>query len=220
MSAINPVLNSKARSPKGCFTEPQVSLCGNGVIEEGEECDCGWEEDCRDSCCFPQRRYPPPGETPCTLTPGSICSPSQGPCCTAECNLRFGDKCRDDNGCRDASFCDGRSAYCPPSINKPNKTICNREFVCFMGECTGSICLAYGLESCQCIPGPNDPRRRPASSVVVFPERTSPACRLSIGTLRPTIYPTCSRSQEHRATITMDIAMSSKNVERWIQVVL
>ena len=157
LTAINPVLNSKARSPKGCFTEPQVSLCGNGVVEEGEECDCGWEEDCRDSCCFPQRRYPPAGETPCTLTPRSVCSPSQGPCCTAECNLRFGDKCRDDNGCRDASFCDGRSPYCPPSVNKPNKTICNREFVCFMGECTGSICLAYGLESCQCIPGPNDP---------------------------------------------------------------
>ncbi|EFN71583.1 ADAM 10 [Camponotus floridanus] len=157
LNAINPVLNSKARSPKGCFTEPQVSLCGNGVVEEGEECDCGWEEDCRDSCCFPQRRYPPAEETPCTLTPGSVCSPSQGPCCTAECNLRFGDKCRDDNGCRDASFCDGRTPYCPASINKPNKTICHhRELVCFMGECTGSICLAYGLESCQCIPGPND----------------------------------------------------------------
>ncbi|CAL1673863.1 unnamed protein product [Lasius platythorax] len=157
LNAINPVLNSKARSPKGCFTEPQVSLCGNGVVEEDEECDCGWEEDCRDSCCFPQRRYPPAEQTPCTLTPGSVCSPSQGPCCTVECNLRFGDKCRDDNGCRDASFCDGRTPYCPPSINKPNKTICNRELVCFMGECTGSICLAYGLESCQCIPGPNDP---------------------------------------------------------------
>jgi len=64
---------------------------------------------------------------------GSICFPFQGPCCTSECNLRFGDKCRDDNGCRDASFCDGRSPYCPPSINKPNKTICNRELVCFMG---------------------------------------------------------------------------------------
>lgn len=46
-------------------------------MEEGEECDCGWEEDCRDSCCFPQRRYPPAEETPCTLTPGSVCSPSQ-----------------------------------------------------------------------------------------------------------------------------------------------
>ncbi|RLU25860.1 hypothetical protein DMN91_002021 [Ooceraea biroi] len=174
LNAINPVLNSKARSPKGCFTEPQVSLCGNGVVEEGEECDCGWEEDCRDSCCFPQRRYLPAEETPCTLTPGSVCSPSQGPCCTAECNLRFGDKCRDDNGCRDASFCDGRSPYCPPSINKPNKTICNNELVCFMGECTGSICLAYGLESCQCIPGPNDPSTKACELCCRLPGENQP----------------------------------------------
>lgn len=57
----------------------------------------------------------------------------QGPCCTSGCTLRNGDKCRDDNGCRDASFCDGRGPQCPPSINKPNKTICNEEFVCYMG---------------------------------------------------------------------------------------
>lgn len=157
LTSIDPVLNTKARSPRGCFTEPQVSLCGNGVVEDGEECDCGWEDDCRDSCCFPQRRYPPFNEKPCTLTPGSICSPSQGPCCTNDCKLKFADKCRDDNGCRDASFCNGRAPHCPPSINKPNKTICNQEFVCYMGECTGSICLAYGLESCQCIPESNDP---------------------------------------------------------------
>lgn len=200
------------------------------MIEEGEECDCGWEEDCRDSCCFPQRRYPPPGETPCTLTPGSICSPSQvrvicsfiiiiiffpstreyikplyiqGPCCTAECNLRFGDKCRDDNGCRDASFCDGRSAYCPPSINKPNKTICNREFVCFMGvsmrggvemffsfgacifpfvSCSRSVPVVYALHTdwnlASAFLAQTIPRRRPASSAVGFQERTNPACTL------------------------------------------
>lgn len=157
LNSINPVLNSKARSQMGCFTEPQNAICGNGVVELGEDCDCGWEEDCRDSCCFPQRRYPPSGETPCRLTPNSICSPSQGPCCTSKCQLKFGDKCRDDNGCRDSSYCDGKAPSCPPSVNKPNKTICNDEFVCFMGECTGSICLAYGLESCQCIPGPKDP---------------------------------------------------------------
>lgn len=57
----------------------------------------------------------------------------QGPCCTPECKLKFGDKCRDDNGCRDSSYCDGRGPHCPPSINKPNKTVCNDEFVCFMG---------------------------------------------------------------------------------------
>jgi hypothetical protein len=27
-------------------------------------------------------------------------------------------------------------------------------------ECTGSICLAYDLESCQCIPGPNEPKTK------------------------------------------------------------
>lgn len=61
------------------------------------------------------------------------CAVLQGPCCTSSCELKYGDKCRDDNGCRDASFCDGRGPHCPPSINKPNKTICNEEFVCFMG---------------------------------------------------------------------------------------
>lgn len=136
----------------------------------------------------------------------------QGPCCTAECNLRFGDKCRDDNGCRDASFCDGRSAYCPPSINKPNKTICNREFVCFMGvsisrqmlvfflfhiilflfpffckECTGSICLAYGLESCQCIPGPNDPPTKACELCCRLPGENQP-CLYVINYLSSCIY--------------------------------
>ncbi|KAJ9591389.1 hypothetical protein L9F63_001995, partial [Diploptera punctata] len=161
LNSINPVLNAKARSPKGCFTEPQAAICGNGVVETGEECDCGWEEDCRDNCCFPQRRYPPTEEPPCKLTPRSTCSPSQEFCENTELyELKFGDKCRDDNGCRDASFCDGRGPQCPPSINKPNKTICNEELVCFMGECTGSICLAFGLESCQCIPGPHDSKTK------------------------------------------------------------
>lgn len=136
---------------------------------------------------------------------GIVCFPFQGPCCTGECNLRFGDKCRDDNGCRDASFCDGRSPYCPPSINKPNKTICNRELVCFMGvdisliknhtcalikwtnticftcaklvfqqECTGSICLAYGLESCQCIPGTNDPPTKACELCCRLPGENQP----------------------------------------------
>uniref|UniRef100_A0A182IXJ7 Uncharacterized protein n=1 Tax=Anopheles atroparvus TaxID=41427 RepID=A0A182IXJ7_ANOAO len=157
LKAIEPVLNAKARSAKGCFTEPQEAICGNGVVETGEECDCGWEEDCKDSCCYPMSRHPRFDQKPCTLTPKAQCSPSQGPCCTLECTLKLGDKCRDDNGCRDPAYCDGLQPICPPSINKPNKTICNKEYVCYMGECTGSICLAYGLESCQCTVGPAEP---------------------------------------------------------------
>lgn len=57
----------------------------------------------------------------------------QGPCCTNECALKTGDLCRNDNGCRDASYCNGMTPACPPSINKPNKTVCNQEFVCYMG---------------------------------------------------------------------------------------
>ncbi|KAK2704288.1 hypothetical protein QYM36_016626, partial [Artemia franciscana] len=157
LRSINGVLNAKARDSRGCFTEPKRAICGNGVVDPGEECDCGWEEDCKESCCFPMRSNPAMNEKPCTLRPFKVCSPSQGPCCTEECLLKQGAKCREDNGCRDSSYCDGTTAECPLSINKPNKTVCNDEFVCFMGECTGSICLAYGLESCQCLPKPGDP---------------------------------------------------------------
>ncbi|XP_053638432.2 uncharacterized protein Kul isoform X2 [Cherax quadricarinatus] len=154
---INSVLNSKARDSKGCFTEPQKAICGNGVVEAGEECDCGWEEDCGEACCYPMKNNPKKTQKPCTLRPNKVCSPSQGPCCTHDCRLKEGDKCRDDNGCRDSSFCNGRVPECPPSTNKPNKTICNEEFVCYKGECSGSICLAYGLESCQCERNLGDP---------------------------------------------------------------
>ncbi|XP_076294427.1 disintegrin and metalloproteinase domain-containing protein 10 [Lasioglossum baleicum] len=172
--SINPVLNAKARSTKGCFAEPQTAICGNGVVEDGEECDCGWEEDCNDPCCHPQRLHHAPYEIPCRLADGALCSPSQGPCCTSGCTLRNSDKCRDDNGCRDASFCDGRGPQCPPSISKPNKTICNDEFVCYMGECTGSICLAYGLESCQCIAGPEDPPTKSCELCCKLPGEDQP----------------------------------------------
>ncbi|XP_022238528.1 disintegrin and metalloproteinase domain-containing protein 10-like [Limulus polyphemus] len=157
LNSMNAVLNTKARTMRGCFTEPQLAICGNGVVEANEECDCGWEEDCQEPCCFPMRINPPHDQPPCHLRPNIMCSPSQGPCCTHDCYLKIGKKCRDDNGCRSASFCDGVSAKCPPSTNKPNKTICNKEFVCYLGECTGSICVAYGLHSCQCRMGPSDP---------------------------------------------------------------
>ena len=29
-------------------------FCGNGLVEEGEECDCGFENDCEDQCCNPK----------------------------------------------------------------------------------------------------------------------------------------------------------------------
>ncbi len=54
-------------------TEPQESICGNEVVEPGEECDCGWAEDCTESCCFPMQSNPPKNEIPCRLRPNVIC---------------------------------------------------------------------------------------------------------------------------------------------------
>ena len=65
------------------------------------------------------------------LRPGASCSPSQGPCCGRDCSYSRGQLCRDDNGCREDTFCDGQGVQCPQSNMKPNKTVCNEEFVCF-----------------------------------------------------------------------------------------
>ena len=35
-------------------TPLELSLCGNGVVEPGEECDCGDDQlTCDDPCCYP-----------------------------------------------------------------------------------------------------------------------------------------------------------------------
>lgn len=62
-------------------------------------------------------------------------SPSQGPCCTAQCNFKLKtDKCRNDSDCAREGMCNGVSALCPPSEPKQNFTDCNRRTqVCING---------------------------------------------------------------------------------------
>ncbi|KAL4216376.1 adam dec1 [Mactra antiquata] len=78
INQIQPVIAEKARGEDGCFVEYTVALCGNRIVEEGEECDCGWEEECLESCCNPQvyDKTLPGMETPCTLRSTSVCRPS------------------------------------------------------------------------------------------------------------------------------------------------
>ncbi|CAG0883895.1 unnamed protein product [Darwinula stevensoni] len=140
-----------------CFKASNLTFCGNRIVEEGEECDCGFDDDeCRhDPCCSP--RISSNGEqnsNACKLKhgPGS-CSPSQGPCCDSKtCGVVLPERqleCAKESDCKYHSICDGRHPQCPSPPNKPDFTECNTNTqVCVHGECSGAYCLKWGLQEC------------------------------------------------------------------------
>ncbi|XP_046696079.1 disintegrin and metalloproteinase domain-containing protein 10 isoform X2 [Silurus meridionalis] len=132
-----------------CFVESGQPICGNGLVEAGEQCDCGYSDQCKDSCCYSANE---PDGKKCTLRSPAKCSPSQGPCCTAQCEFKgHNEKCRDESDCALQGMCSGNTAQCPTSTPRENLTLCNNNLqVCIQGACTGSICERYGLELCTC----------------------------------------------------------------------
>ncbi|XP_063303825.1 disintegrin and metalloproteinase domain-containing protein 19 isoform X1 [Pelobates fuscus] len=100
--------------------------CGNGFLEEGEECDCGDTEHCNNPCC---------NATTCTLLPGAECA--HGTCCH-RCKLRPpGILCRKTSRpCDLPEYCTGRSAVCPSNSFQLDGTPCHggRAF-CYTGRC-------------------------------------------------------------------------------------
>ncbi|XP_066271354.1 disintegrin and metalloproteinase domain-containing protein 10-like [Branchiostoma lanceolatum] len=134
-----------------CFKESNAAICGNGIVEEGEQCDCGYSDHCRmsgeDDCCVPA------GNTnACQLQPGKACSPSQGPCCTSQCTPKGSNvECSKESECSASANCDGTNPYCPSPQAKANKTECNNgRQVCWNGICQGSTCEKFDLEECTC----------------------------------------------------------------------
>uniref|UniRef100_A0A8C6PVL4 Disintegrin and metalloproteinase domain-containing protein 10 n=1 Tax=Nothobranchius furzeri TaxID=105023 RepID=A0A8C6PVL4_NOTFU len=143
---ISQVLEKKRGN---CFVESGQPICGNGLVEPGEECDCGYSDQCKDDCCYDANQ---PDNKKCKLKPNKVCSPSQGPCCTRGCIYKGrNEKCRDESECAHQGMCNGVSAQCPTSEPKANFTACHGETqVCLNGGCSGSICEKYGLEACTC----------------------------------------------------------------------
>ncbi|XP_060767458.1 disintegrin and metalloproteinase domain-containing protein 10 isoform X2 [Neoarius graeffei] len=132
-----------------CFVESGQPICGNGMVEAGEQCDCGYSDQCKDRCCYSANE---PDGRKCTLKLETKCSPSQGPCCTEQCEFKGRDqKCRNESDCALERMCSGNTAQCPASVPKANLTACHGDTqVCINGACTGSICVRYGLEMCTC----------------------------------------------------------------------
>ncbi|XP_052018608.1 disintegrin and metalloproteinase domain-containing protein 26A-like [Apodemus sylvaticus] len=102
-----------------------LTICGNNLVEEGEQCDCGNTESClKDPCCSQD----------CVLQPGAQCA--FGLCCKNCQFLQTGTVCREEkNECDLPEWCNGTSAECPEDVYKEDGTPCSDEGYCYKMGC-------------------------------------------------------------------------------------
>ncbi|XP_041350780.1 disintegrin and metalloproteinase domain-containing protein 10-like [Gigantopelta aegis] len=144
-----------------CLKTDIGPVCGNAIIEDGEECDCGTSGTCRyvDPCCIPSD-VNNSVDVPCTFghNKTKTCSPKQSPCCSEDCVPISSSRrqiCRPKTDCSSESYCDGVSPSCPTSVNFADGKICNRgRKICESGKCLTSICEWLKLKDCQCASKP------------------------------------------------------------------
>jgi len=113
-------------------------VCGNGFVEEGEDCDCG-EDDCGvGSCCD--------GSTCTFADPSYQCDDDGGVCCNSCMFISSSQNfvCREQRDeCDVAETCDGTSGDCPRDVYDYPGTPCSKteedgsvyEGVCYAGTC-------------------------------------------------------------------------------------
>ncbi|XP_055600262.1 disintegrin and metalloproteinase domain-containing protein 10 isoform X2 [Uranotaenia lowii] len=144
---------------RNCFQASEGAFCGNKIVEIGEECDCGFnDEECADKCCYPRVisevdlgvNQTAKG---CTRRARTQCSPSQGPCCDNN-SCKFVSSysnvtCKEQTECSWSSTCNGTTAECPEPKPRDDKTKCNNGTqLCIKGDCSGSICLLWNMAEC------------------------------------------------------------------------
>ncbi|RMZ93390.1 disintegrin and metallo ase domain-containing 10-like [Brachionus plicatilis] len=127
------------------------SICGNGIVEPGEECDCGYFDECLESCCY-WADYQVKNKR-CKLKGNSVCSPSQGECCGPECNFKDNSTtCGKsiDKDCNYERTCSGRSVNCPFDDSKlPDYSMCSlNTSLCIERKCQSSLCEKFNMTKC------------------------------------------------------------------------
>ncbi|KAM6221042.1 disintegrin and metalloproteinase domain-containing protein 18-like [Rhynchocyon petersi] len=104
-------------------------VCGNGILEPNEECDCGSKKECLfKKCC---------DYNTCKLKGSAKCG--SGACCTSKCQLSIaGTPCRKsvDKECDFTEYCSGNSSICAPDTYALNGHQCKLGTAyCYNGRC-------------------------------------------------------------------------------------
>ncbi|XP_055972635.1 LOW QUALITY PROTEIN: disintegrin and metalloproteinase domain-containing protein 18-like [Sorex fumeus] len=104
-------------------------VCGNGILEPNEECDCGSEEECQFKMCCDYNTCKLKGSVKC----------GSGPCCTSKCEIAVaGTVCRKsiDEECDFVEYCNGTSSDCVPDTYALNGKLCSLgTSYCYNGQC-------------------------------------------------------------------------------------
>ncbi|XP_037504536.1 zinc metalloproteinase-disintegrin-like EoMP06 [Rhipicephalus sanguineus] len=103
-------------------------VCGNGFLEEGEQCDCGPAEFCKNPCCE---------ASTCKFKGNAKCA--IGACCDiSTCQVvKAATLCRDAiTECDLPEYCDGVSEFCPVDVFVQDGTECGGgKAYCFGKQC-------------------------------------------------------------------------------------
>lgn len=118
----------------GFYETASKFVCGNGIREGNEECDCGGATACAaDPCC----------NSNCTFKAAAVCSPKHDTCCSATCGYQTnGTLCRPTAGpCDVAEYCNGTASSCPADKYVTDGTSCttadtSQPAKCASGQCT------------------------------------------------------------------------------------
>jgi hypothetical protein len=122
-------VNSSCLTSNKDVTTISGQQCGNGIVEAGEECDCGGTEGCgNNQCC---------DATTCRFKNNATCDDSNEDCCN-NCQLASnGTVCRASTGsCDPAEYCSGTAASCPADQTAPDGQSCGNGLQCASGQCT------------------------------------------------------------------------------------
>ncbi|XP_076875934.1 zinc metalloproteinase-disintegrin-like MTP9 isoform X1 [Brachyhypopomus gauderio] len=97
------------------------AVCGNGFVEEGEECDCSLLEECTDPWC----------------SADASSAVSKCKCCKNCKFLPLAAMCRDVRSeCDLPEYCSGESSECPEDTFRANGVACrNNTGYCYGGQC-------------------------------------------------------------------------------------